>query len=298
MKHLLICGQTRAIVDDVGAELISFYKDIEYLWQGDPAYWEGHSPVLFPNPSVLMNDTICIAGKEYHLEKHGFVRGKQFTVVAQSPSAITLLYKANAETLVQYPFDFALYVRHEIDENGFVTCYRVENNDSKTMYFCIGGHPSFNCPMREGESFEDYDLRFSEMENARAYYTNQGKYMDRDLFWHRLNNTDTWQLKHSDFDRDSSIFEGLKSDYVSLIHRHTGEGIRMHIGNFPALVIWKAEKSNAPFLCIEPWQGIPAVKGESGNFEDKPYAVKLLPGETYQSSFAMEICQRGKNTVE
>ncbi len=289
MKHYLHCGNAKAIVEDKGAELISFQTDKEYLWQADPAHWAGYSPVLFPNPSVLMNDTIRIAGKPYKLKKHGFVRGKQFSVTEKSDSSITMRYASSEETLRMYPFQFVLYVTHSIRENGFVTSYRVENADTNTMYFCIGGHPSFNCPMNEGENFEDYDLRFSEVENAYAYYTNQGKYMDRDLYWHRLQNSDTWQLKHSDFDEDSSIFENLKSQYVSLVHRHTGKGIRLHIGNFPALVVWKTAKTDAPFLCIEPWQGIPAVKGESGNFEEKDYAIRLAPGEHYESSFAMDL---------
>ena len=32
-----------------GAELQSIRKgDVEYLWQGDPAFWGRRSPVLFP----------------------------------------------------------------------------------------------------------------------------------------------------------------------------------------------------------------------------------------------------------
>lgn len=289
MKHKLNYGEATAIVEDMGAELISYHNDIEYLWQGDPKYWEGHSPILFPNPSVLMDGKIRIAGKEYVLEKHGFVRGKQFVVEEKGESSITLSYTANAETLALYPFRFKLFVTHEITDKGFTSRFKVVNQDEKTMYFCIGGHPSFNCPLYAGEDFEDYDLRFSEIENALAYHTYHGQYMDKNLFWHRLDNSDTWQLKHSDFAIDSSIFENLKSEYVSLVNRHTGKGLRMYIGNFPALVVWKKEETDAPYLCIEPWQGIPAVKGESGNFEDKPYAIQLGVGEVYESQYSVDI---------
>ena len=38
-------------VDPVGAELQSIRHintDTEYLWQGDPEYWENRAPVMFP----------------------------------------------------------------------------------------------------------------------------------------------------------------------------------------------------------------------------------------------------------
>ncbi|MDY5730091.1 MAG: aldose 1-epimerase family protein [Eubacteriales bacterium] len=289
MKHTLVCGNAKAMVEDQGAELISFYNTKEYLWQADPNYWGGFSPVLFPNPSTLMNDTIRIEGKEYHIPKHGFVRGKAFTVVQKTENSICLSYTSNTETLAMYPYPFVLYVTHTITEQGFTTAYRVQNIGNSTMHFCIGGHPSFNCPLNKGEAFEDYALVFEYKENAKAYYTAGGKYMDRDLYWHRLNNTDTWNLKHADFEKDSSIFENLKSSYVSLVHKHTGEGVRVHFGNFPALVVWTKDTPSSPFLCIEPWQGVPALKDESGNFEDKAYAIHLPMGEEYTASFQVEI---------
>ena len=39
-----------AAVETLGAELVSFKStdDFEHIWQGDPKYWGGHAPVLFP----------------------------------------------------------------------------------------------------------------------------------------------------------------------------------------------------------------------------------------------------------
>ena len=38
--------------------------------------------------------------------------------------------------------------------------WKVENTNDKKMYFSIGGHPAFNCPLKEGEKQEDYQLVF------------------------------------------------------------------------------------------------------------------------------------------
>lgn len=39
-----------AEINTLGAELVSFKGDdgFEHIWQGDPKYWGGHAPVLFP----------------------------------------------------------------------------------------------------------------------------------------------------------------------------------------------------------------------------------------------------------
>ena len=44
----------------------------------------------------------------------------------------------------------------------------------------------------------------------------------------------------------------------------------------PMLGIW--QKPGAPFLCIEPWQGIADPIGFAGDFRDKPGVVELAPG--------------------
>ena len=38
--------------------------------------------------------------------------------------------------------------------------WKVENPNDKKMYFSIGGHPAFNCPLKEGEKQEDCQLVF------------------------------------------------------------------------------------------------------------------------------------------
>jgi galactose mutarotase-like enzyme len=46
-------------------------------------------------------------------------------------------------------------------------------------------------------------------------------------------------------------------------------------------------KPGAPFLCIEPWQGLADPVGYAGEFRDKPYVIALAPGES--RNFRMTI---------
>ncbi len=67
-----------------GAELDSLYhkhNQLEYLWNGDPAYWAKKSPVLFPIVGTLKNDTYFYKEKAYQLSRHGFARDSVFLCI-------------------------------------------------------------------------------------------------------------------------------------------------------------------------------------------------------------------------
>ena len=47
--------------------------------------------------------------------------------------------------------------------------YRVINKDSDIMYYHIGAHPGFMCPVNNGENIENCILRFEKEENFISY---------------------------------------------------------------------------------------------------------------------------------
>ena len=66
---------------EIGAELKSLrYCDREYIWHGDPAFWSGSAPVLFPICSGLKDDEFIFEGKTYSMSKHGFAKNELFAV--------------------------------------------------------------------------------------------------------------------------------------------------------------------------------------------------------------------------
>ena len=71
-----------ACVETLGAELVSFKSSdgFEHIWQGDPQYWGGHAPVLFPIVGALRENKTRIKGDWYEMGRHGFARRREFTV--------------------------------------------------------------------------------------------------------------------------------------------------------------------------------------------------------------------------
>ena len=151
-----------------GAELRSYVSPDgrEWMWHSDPAVWKGCSPVLFPAIGGLKDGGATIEDRFYAVPRHGFARELDFRAVEQGDDFISFLLEQNAETRKVYPFDFALIVTHRFLNSGFETRFTVENHSSRKMPFLIGGHPGFRCPMKQGERFEDYVLRFEKPEHC------------------------------------------------------------------------------------------------------------------------------------
>ena len=90
MKYEITNGQFTAVIESYGAELQSFKKDgHEYIWEGDPAYWHGHGPNLFPFVGRLFEQKYKLHGKTYEMGIHGFAKIKDFQVIENAGSRIT-----------------------------------------------------------------------------------------------------------------------------------------------------------------------------------------------------------------
>lgn len=107
-----------AALKTMGAELTSL-KDTEgteYLWQGNPDYWSGQAPVLFPIIGCLRNGTASVSGdKTCSFGRHGIARRKEFTLISSTEDKAVFSLKADEETKKQYPFDFELQMTYELD---------------------------------------------------------------------------------------------------------------------------------------------------------------------------------------
>ena len=95
---------------------LSSIKDkdgIEYLWQGDPTYWSGQAPVLFPICGSVRNDTVLydqedgsqVTGK---IPRHGLVRKKEFELVEQTENSVTFAIEDDPNMYENYPYHFRL----------------------------------------------------------------------------------------------------------------------------------------------------------------------------------------------
>ena len=281
-------GNLRATAQTRGGELASLRDGggREYIWEGDPAFWPGQNPILFPIVGSLLNGKIQINGTTYEMGRHGFARGMEFAPVEQGEDFVALELRETEETLACYPFPFSLRVTHRLLEDGFSTAFSVQNTGGSPMPFCIGGHTAIRIP--EGERFEDFHLLFDQAETADSHLLSPQGIILHDGRKTMLDGTGTLALDYQDFAQmDTLIFSMLRSGNVSLVHRETGRGVRLDFHEFPMVAFWT--KPGAPFLCMEPWQGCAAWDNESGRFEDKLFCAILQPGEVKELAYTFYL---------
>ena len=275
-------GGRTARVETLGAELVSYRDegDREYIWSGDPAYWPGRNPLLFPIVGGLKDGKIYVKGKEVSMERHGFARRREFAVTGRGEDSAELTLEQDEDTLALYRWPFRLTVRQQLTDGGFSTAVTVTNTGSEPMPFCLGAHTAFRCPLEPGEAFADYDIVFPQRETCPTLLPDANG-----LDWNRalpcLEDADTLPLSYRWFDEmDTLIFRGLKSQSVRLVSRRSGRGVEMAFPGWPVLAFWTIAHKQAPYLCIEPWHGCPAVVGGGPELADKAFCITLAPGES------------------
>jgi galactose mutarotase-like enzyme len=289
VRYVLSRGNWRAVVDTLGAELISCKeKDLEYVWSGSPQYWTGHAPVLFPVVCALRNDRTSFGGMPYAMKQHGFARKSEFAAVLVAEDQISMKLIENDETLSQYPFPFGLIVSHKLTDNGFETTYTVQNTGTGVLPFAIGGHAGFACPLKDGEKFSDYDVVFDREEDPTAYLLNEKGLMSREHKKKALTGDGkVLPLSYNMFDESALVFLQIQSRKLSLVHRQKGTGLDFYFHNFCNFGIWTPPGKEAPFICLEPWQGIPSYEDDAWIFEEKADVVFLPAGEIFKAGYGM-----------
>jgi galactose mutarotase-like enzyme len=270
-----------------GAELQSiFHKDhkLEYLWNGDPAFWGKHSPLLFPIVGTLKQDTYTYQDKTYSLPRHGFARDMEFVAEEQGKDAITLLLRSNAATRANYPFDFELRVTYQLAPHGLATTYSVKNGPGGDMYFSIGGHPAFKVPLVTGTAYSDYFLEFEQKETSPRWpITKEGliEKPPKPL----LRSTRLLPLSKELFQEDALVFKNISSTTIALKSEKTDRSLLFDFADFPYLGIWAAK--NADFVCIEPWCGIADSIDSNQQLTDKEGINRLAPNEIFERTWTL-----------
>ena len=121
MRILLENAVFTAEIESFGAELKSLVRkegNMEYMWEADPAFWGKTSPILFPFIGKLEGGKYQYNDTEFVMDKHGFARDMDFTVLKQEADQVVFTIKSNENTLQKYPFTFALEVEYQLTENG------------------------------------------------------------------------------------------------------------------------------------------------------------------------------------
>lgn len=271
-------------IDPIGAQMtrLTGADGTEYLWGGDSAYWGKHAPNLFPVIGRLYEGRCTVKGQEYPMPRHGFANVSLFTAVEQGTSHITLELRDTAESREKFPFPFVLQVGYALADSTLTITYRVENPGTEVMSFALGGHPAFNVPLCAGETFEDYALEFdAPCRPDRVGFTEAEVLLSGQDTPYPLEGGRVLPLKHELFDEDAIILRHAAQG-MTLRSRVSGRGIQFR-HTMPYLGLWHPAKTDAPFLCIEPWSSLPGRDGVVEELTCRGDFVHLAAGETYQS---------------
>ncbi|WP_419826276.1 aldose 1-epimerase family protein [Sphingomonas sp.] len=269
-----------------GAELqsVTDADGRDWLWDGDPRWWTGRAPILFPTVGVTA-DGARFGDRRTALGKHGFARDSDFTATDADEAHASFRLEASDATRAVYPFAFRLDVTHRLDGATLTIAAEVSNQGEEPMPVGFGFHPALRWPLPGTGAASRFDhivrfdadepgaLRAISADGLIAAAPRPTPVHDNEL-----------HLRDALFEHDALVWDRPASR--SLCFGVADEpGVRVDFADMPMLGIWT--KPGAGYLCIEPWHSHADEEGFAGQFADKPGVATLAPGEA--KSYAMSL---------
>ena len=281
-------NKLKATFKELGAELtslINLENGKEIMWEGNPDFWGGQSPVLFPTVGALKNEQYIFEGKTYELPRHGFARRRVFEIKNSSETEVIFELKSDGESLKIYPFEFSLEIKYTLAANKLTVDYLVKNLSQKQMYFSLGAHPGFAIDTENGLNYNDYEIAFSNDDELQIHpladnlISNQTQTID-------LENK-VLPLSYELFSKDALVMTNMRSKELILRNNKNHHKVIFTFSNFPYFGIWAAK--NADFVCLEPWQGIADLENHNQQLTEKFGILRLEKGGDWTANWAVEI---------
>lgn len=290
MLYILENSLLKVTASNHGAELHSLFSknsNTEFLWNGDENHWKYHAPVLFPIVGKVKNNNYLVDGEIYTLPQHGLARISDFSLIEQTNNTLTFELKYSNETLKVYPYKFSFKIKYILLNNSIKVEYIIDNLDNKTIYFSVGAHPAFMCPIDSDETMNDYYFELNKPETSSVILLNEEGYFSNNRQPY-LNNSNIISLSKDVFKNDALIFDDLKSTSISLKSRNHSKVLSMDFTGFPYMGLW-SKPTGAPFVCIEPWFGHSDYYDFTGELKDKEGIQKLDLNETFKAHYTLQI---------
>lgn len=283
-------GDLSAWFTSAGAELKSL-KDCqtgqEYMWNANPEFWKRTSPILFPLVGNYKNKECRYNGHVYSLPQHGFARDMDFEMTSLAKDEIWFSLSSSPETIRKFPFLFRLEVGYKLEGRCLRVTWRVVNRGKETMYFSIGGHPAFLCPLQTKDRQSEYYIHFdAEGEVTSRMIGSSGLATDTIMTYP----LEDGYLRISEdlFDHDALVIENHQAQKVSLCTPDKKPYVTVSF-NAPLFGVWSVPGKAAPFVCIEPWYGRCDHESFSGTLQEREWGNELEASGTFETSYTVEI---------
>ena len=277
-------------VDSHGAELKSLKRadsGTEYMWCADGTYWGRTSPVLFPFVGGLKDKAYRTKGKTYPMCQHGFARDMEFDLLSQKEDEIWFQLTSDEQTLEKFPYDFILKLGYRLQANKVQVLWVVENPGKEDLYFSIGGHPAFNCPIEEGKKQTDYQLDFGDADEVVSTRIGEKGLVNGFMDVYELTDGKL-TITENLFDHDALIIENNQTNKVALCKKDGTPYLTVTM-EAPLFGVWSPPGKQAPFICIEPWYGRCDHEEFDGMLEEREWGNRISPSEKWEASYTIEV---------
>jgi len=259
-------------------------ENINYFWSASGTAKPGVE-VCFPLLGFLHENKYFYDGKEYKMGIHGFANGRDFAVREKGAYFIGYELCDDEDTYRQFPWHFNLLITYSLENNALRTSYKIENRDEKEMYFSIGGHPRFSCPVTEDCSFEDYYIEF---ENAKSIKELVKSYCaEGDVEKCFFDNGKKLQLNYGIFSDGCICFSSVM-EKIYLKNSKNNRGLFIEGGKANYLQFWT--QPGSPLIAIEPFFGSISSRPQKdvdADWVNKPGILRIMPGKTYSCAYSV-----------
>ncbi len=275
----------------IGAELLSLYSketNMEYLWQPGYDIWSRHSMLLFPNPGRIAGDRVIIDGRIYPATMHGFANDMEFEAVEADDKHLLFQLSDNQKTRKSFPYKFRLQVEFSLEEGVVSQKFRVINDDDRTIYFSLGAHPGFYCPIALDECGDDYVLEFDSPQHIHVLEMQEGTRLLTGKKIPCLEGEAEIKLGDHFFDQGPRLVGGVAANYITMRSKRSGHFVELGIKDFPYMCLWGAG-TRMSILCIEPWCGTSDLADTDHVWEKKLGIESAGVGKVFERTLTFRV---------
>ena len=242
--------------------------------------------MLFPVIGGLKDGQYSYEGRTYKLPSHGFARASEFSVTRAGEDCAELTLVSSAKTREGYPFDFSLRCSFQLERAGIAVRYDVTNTGAGacTSPSALTRRSSSRLPA--GRWRTTTCCSNGTKHGAMVF---QGRHGDRREDGRSPREQPGAQPFADDcFDQGILIFKHPVSREFSIVNSRNARAVKVITEGVPYVGVW-SKPGGAPFVCIEPWHGIPDMSDTSGNLVDKEGILSLEPRGIFSTGYRVEI---------
>lgn len=93
-------------------------------------------------------------------------------------------------------------------------------------------------------------------------------------------------MRHELFDDDAIVLKGVPGQ-VTLSSPKGRRGVTLLAPDLPVYGFWHAPKTDAPYVCLEPWSSLPSRQDVVEDLEQQKDLIAVPAGETYRTTWSL-----------